>query len=58
MSKTIEHFFKPVGGDCSTAVPTTAVLAVWKEVVKEMNKVVKAGQNQGADTVISKELKS
>ncbi len=47
MSKTIEHF-KPVGGDCSTAVPATAILAVQMEVAKEMNKVVKAEQKQGA----------
>ena len=57
MSKTIEQFFKPVCGDGSSSskeVPAAAVLAAQKE----MEKIAKAGQKQGAYATISDELKA
>ena len=49
MSKTIGHVtVKSVGGDCFTAVQATVILAIQKEVAKEMNKVAEAGQKRGA----------
>ena len=51
MSKTVEHFIKPVSGDCS-AEPATVVLAVQKEVAQEVEKILKAGQKQGAYAMI------
>ena len=57
MSKTIEHFFKPVGSNDSSsskAVHAAAVLAAQKE----MEKIAKAGQKRGAYAIISEELKA
>ena len=58
MSKTLKHFFKPVCGDCSTAVPAMVGLAVQKEVDKEMDKIAKAGRKRRAYTTISEELRA
>lgn len=61
MLKTFEHFFKPVFGDGSSsskAVPMVAVLAVQKEVAKEIEEIAKAGQKWEAYATISEELKA
>ena len=56
--ETIEHFCEPVGGDCSTAVAAIAVLAVHKEVAKEMENAAKTGQKRRVYATISEELKA